>query len=82
MKAAVPVLAALLALVAFSAVELAQTPYQFTLGFKALADQIPGIAGQPLEHAAIKLFYEHDPDLLDPAGVMRLTPTPSVVVYQ
>lgn len=35
-------------LVAAAGLALAQ-PYEFRLGFKALADQIPGIVGQPLE---------------------------------
>jgi len=33
----------------FAGVALAQTPFQFKLGFKALADQIPEVVGQPLE---------------------------------
>jgi hypothetical protein len=37
---------------------------------------------QPLAYAGIKLFFRHDTDLLSPEDVMRLTPEPSVVVYQ
>jgi len=32
--------------------------------------------------AGFKLFYEQDTNLLSPAQVMRLMPTPSVVIYQ
>jgi len=35
-----------------------------------------------LPYAGIKLFFRQDPDLFMPADVMRLVPTPSVVVYQ
>jgi hypothetical protein len=37
---------------------------------------------RPLEFAGVKLFYEHDPDLLSPGQVLGLDPTPSVVIYQ
>jgi len=37
---------------------------------------------QPLAFAGVKLFYKQDSDLLRPAEVLALTPTPSVVVYQ
>jgi hypothetical protein len=37
---------------------------------------------QPLEFAAIKLFYRKDPNLLLPEDVLVLNPVPSVVVYQ
>ncbi len=36
----------------------------------------------PLEHLAIKLFYKKDTDMLGPAEVLALKPTPSLVVYQ
>ena len=36
----------------------------------------------PLEFAGIKLFYTIDTGLFAPADVMRLTPLPSVVIYQ
>jgi hypothetical protein len=32
--------------------------------------------------AGIKLFFEHDPDLMSEQDVLRLQPTPSVVIYQ
>jgi len=35
-----------------------------------------------LPYAGIKLFFRKDPNLFTPAEVMRLTPTPAVVVYQ
>jgi hypothetical protein len=37
---------------------------------------------QPLEFAAIKLFYRREPNLLLPEDVLVLNPVPSVVVYQ
>jgi hypothetical protein len=37
---------------------------------------------QPLAFAGIKLFFRQDTDLFEPADVMRLEPTPSVIVYQ
>ena len=33
-------------------------------------------------HAAIKLFLEHDPDLMSEADVLSLQPLPAVVIYQ
>ncbi len=36
----------------------------------------------PVEYAGIKLFLQHDPDLMSAADVMALTPAPDVVVYQ
>jgi len=33
-------------------------------------------------HAAIKLFFEHDPDLMSEVEILRLEPTPAVVIYQ
>ena len=35
-----------------------------------------------LPFAGFKLFYRQDTNLFEPADVMRLTPTPSVVIYQ
>ncbi|MDA8219795.1 MAG: LysM domain-containing protein [Dehalococcoidales bacterium] len=35
-----------------------------------------------VEYAGIKLFLQHDPDLMSPAEVMALTPPPDFVVYQ
>jgi hypothetical protein len=35
-----------------------------------------------LPFAGFKLFYQQDTTLLTPASVMRLTPSPSVVIYQ
>ena len=35
-----------------------------------------------LPFAGFKLFYQQDTNLFSPADVMRLTPVPSVVVYQ
>jgi hypothetical protein len=37
---------------------------------------------RPLEYAGVKLFYLQDTDLLAPADVLRLSPAPSVVIYQ
>lgn len=37
---------------------------------------------RPLQFAGIKLFFRQDRDLLSPARVMGLSPTPSVVIYQ
>lgn len=36
----------------------------------------------PLEHTGIKLFYKKERDLIPPADLMRLTPTPAIVIYQ
>lgn len=33
-------------------------------------------------HAAIKLFFEYDPDLMSAEDVLLLKPTPAVVIYQ
>lgn len=33
-------------------------------------------------YAGIKLFFEHDPDLMSEEDVLRLEPTPAVVIYQ
>ena len=33
-------------------------------------------------HAGIKLFMQHDPDLMSEADVLSLQPTPAVVIYQ
>lgn len=35
-----------------------------------------------LPFAGVKLFYRQDTDLLPPAKVMQLTPTPAVIIYQ
>ena len=35
-----------------------------------------------IQHVGFKLFYEEDIDLLSPAEVVRLRPTPDVVVYE
>ncbi|HSL21475.1 MAG TPA: hypothetical protein VK886_08065 [Vicinamibacterales bacterium] len=37
---------------------------------------------RPLEFAGFKLFYEQDTDLLQPADVLALSPSPSVIIYQ
>lgn len=37
---------------------------------------------QPLEFAAIKLFYDQDPGMFMPGEVMELKPAPAVVIYQ
>lgn len=40
-------------------------------------------AGRPYAaHAAIKLFFNHDPDLMSEREVLLLTPPPAVIVYQ
>jgi hypothetical protein len=36
----------------------------------------------PQFHQGFKLFYEEDTDLMRPRGVLRLRPTPDVVVYE
>lgn len=36
----------------------------------------------PLAYSGFKLFYIQDTDLLEPAQVLALTPSPSVVIYQ
>ncbi|MEX0785756.1 MAG: hypothetical protein WD939_03875, partial [Dehalococcoidia bacterium] len=33
-------------------------------------------------HAAIKLFFDHDPDLMSEQDVLALEPNPAVVIYQ
>lgn len=33
-------------------------------------------------HAAIKLFFDHDPDLMSEQEVLLLKPTPAVIIYQ
>jgi len=35
-----------------------------------------------LEFSGIKLFYDQDPGMFTPREVMKLDPTPSVVIYQ
>jgi len=40
------------------------------------------VRDEPVEYAAIKLFYRHDSNLMTPAQVMRLTPTPDIIIYQ
>lgn len=40
------------------------------------------VRDEPVEYAAIKLFYRHDSDLLSPRQIMNLTPMPDVVIYQ
>ncbi|MCC7008484.1 MAG: hypothetical protein IT184_06680 [Acidobacteria bacterium] len=37
---------------------------------------------EPLAYTGFKLFYKQDTDLMSPAEVLALQPTPSVVVYQ
>jgi hypothetical protein len=37
---------------------------------------------RPLAYAGIKLFYRQDTNLFSPAQVLKLTPQPSVIVYQ
>ena len=37
---------------------------------------------QPLEFAAIKLFYKEDTNLFAEKQVMALRPEPSVIIYQ
>lgn len=36
----------------------------------------------PLEHTGIKLFYKKERDLIPPPDLMRLVPTPAIVIYQ
>jgi hypothetical protein len=40
------------------------------------------VRDQPVEFGGIKLFLQHDSDLLAPADVLALDPPPDVVVYQ
>ncbi len=35
-----------------------------------------------LEYSGVKLFYHQDPNMFTPQQVMKLSPTPSVVIYQ
>jgi hypothetical protein len=37
---------------------------------------------QTIEYGGVKLFYKHDAPLWSPAEVLRLDPTPAVVIYQ
>ncbi len=45
-------------------------------------DSYRAVMHEPLEFAGIKLFYSHDSDLFSPQDVLKLDPTPSVVIYQ
>ncbi len=41
------------------------------------------LAAEPYAvHTGIKLFFRHDPDMMSEEDVMRLQPTPTVVIYQ
>jgi hypothetical protein len=40
------------------------------------------VTRKPLEFAAIKLFYKKDKNILSPAEVLALKPTPALVIYQ
>ncbi len=40
------------------------------------------VTNEPLEYAAIKLFYKHDRPLMSPADVLALDPVPDIVIYQ
>jgi hypothetical protein len=40
------------------------------------------VRGERAEHGGLKLFYQHDTDLLMPDQVARLVPQPDVVIYQ
>ena len=40
------------------------------------------IRNEPVGLAAIKLFYGHDTNLMTPADVLSLEPTPAMVIYQ
>ena len=41
------------------------------------------LAAQPYAaHAGIKLFFQHDPDMMSEEDVLRLQPTPNLVIYQ
>jgi hypothetical protein len=41
------------------------------------------LAAQPYAvHTGIKLFFQHDPDMMSEEDVLRLQPTPAVVIYQ
>jgi hypothetical protein len=55
-------------------------------GFGAQADKLDVyqavVRDQPVEFAGIKLFYRQDIDLLTPAQVVALTPSPDVIIYQ
>ncbi len=55
-------------------------------GFAAPATKIAQyqryVATDPVQYAAIKLFYQHDLPLMSPADVLALDPTPDIVVYQ
>lgn len=40
------------------------------------------VSDEPVEYAAIKLFYKHDSDLFSPSQIMGLSPAPDIVIYQ
>ena len=40
------------------------------------------VRDEPIQYGGIKLFYKQDDPLLTPAEVIRLTPTPLVIIYQ
>lgn len=52
-----------------------------TPAFKRTAYRI-AIRKQPVEYAGIKLFYKNDKPRMTPRETLRLTPGPSVVIYQ
>lgn len=49
--------------------------------FKRTAYRI-AIRKEPVQYAGIKLFYKNDKPLMTPAETLKLTPGPSVVIYQ
>jgi hypothetical protein len=40
------------------------------------------VADELIEHAGMKLFFDQDDPLLQPAEVMSLNPVPDVIIYQ
>ena len=40
------------------------------------------LAQRDAAYAAIKLFFQHDPDLMSEEDVLLLKPRPAVVIYQ
>jgi hypothetical protein len=40
------------------------------------------ITREPVQYAGIKLFYRNDKPMLSPAEVLKLDPTPRVIIYQ
>ena len=62
---------------------------QFILDFDGFGDPVSKQEGYGLyasedsvEYAGIKLFYDQDPPLMQPADVLEMDPPPDFVMYQ